>query len=65
MLKRKAAKHFSFFTFHLLPFAPSRLVKISCFRHLEKPIKTKENKVKHFLFILLFLSVLIGFILFF
>ena len=22
-----------------------------CFRHLEKPIKTKENKVKHFVFI--------------
>jgi len=20
-----------------------------CFRHLEKPIKTKENKVKHFI----------------
>ena len=25
--------------------------RISCFRHLEKPIKTKENRVKHFVFI--------------
>ena len=23
----------------------------SCFRHLEKPIKTKEHKIKHFVFI--------------
>ena len=40
----------------------------SCLRHLEKPIKTKENKVKHFLlflFIVLFLYVFIGFVLFF
>ena len=28
---------------------------MSCFRHLEKPIKTKENKKKHF--VLLFLYV--------
>ena len=33
---------------------------MSCLRHLEKPIKTKENKVKHF--VLLFLY---GFVLFF
>ena len=32
----------------------------SCFRHLEKPIKTKEHKIKH-----LFLYVFIGFPLFF
>ena len=32
----------------------------SCFRHLEKPIKTKEDKIKH-----LFLYVFIGFLLFF
>ena len=36
---------------------------MSCFRHLEKPIKTKENKRKHF--VLLFLYVFIGFVLFF
>ena len=24
------------------------ILEICCFRHLEKPIKTKENKVKHF-----------------
>ena len=36
---------------------------MSCLRHLEKPIKTKENKVKHF--VLLFLYVFIGFVLFF
>ena len=34
--------------------------RISCFRHLEKPIKTKEHKIKH-----LFLYVFIGFVLFF
>jgi hypothetical protein len=33
---------------------------MSCLRHLEKPIKTKENKIKH-----LFLYVFIGFVLFF
>ncbi len=32
----------------------------SCFRHLERPIKTKEHKIKH-----LFLYVFIGFPLFF
>ena len=35
-------------------FAPQRLcvqLIISCFRHLEKPIKTKEHKRKHFVFI--------------
>ena len=32
----------------------------SCFRHLEKLIKTKEHKIKH-----LFLYVFIGFLLFF
>ena len=26
----------------------TEVFRISCFRHLEKPIKTKENKVKHF-----------------
>ena len=31
---------------------------MSCLRHLEKPIKTKENKIKHFL---LFLFVFICF----
>jgi len=36
---------------------------MSCLRHLEKPIKTKENKRKHF--VLLFLYVFIGFVLFF
>jgi len=36
---------------------------MSCLRHLEKPIKTKENKVKHF--VLLFLYVFVGFVLFF
>ena len=38
----------------------TEVFRISCFRHLEKPIKTKENKVKH-----LFLYVFIGFVLFF
>ena len=35
-------------------FAPQRLcvqLIMSCFRHLEKPIKTKEYKRKHFVFI--------------
>ena len=35
-------------------FAPQRLcvqLIIRCFRHLEKPIKTKENMRKHFVFI--------------
>ena len=36
--------------------ASLRLVKkTSCFRHLEKPIKTKENKRKHFVFICFYL----------
>ncbi len=26
----------------------TEVFRISCFRHLEKPIKTIENKVKHF-----------------
>ena len=29
----------------------SHAFRIGCFRHLEKPIKTKENKRKHFVFI--------------
>ena len=38
----------------------TEVFRISCFRHLEKPIKTKEHKIKH-----LFLYVFIGFPLFF
>ena len=38
----------------------TEVFRISCFRHLEKPIKTKEHKIKH-----LFLYVFIGFVLFF
>ena len=37
-----------------LPFQVSHLRRSQscCFRHLEKPIKTKENKVKHFVLLL-------------
>ena len=31
----------------------TEVFRISCFRHLEKPIKTKEHKIKHFVFLLL------------
>ena len=33
----------------------SHAFRIGCFRHLEKPIKTKENKRKHFVFICFYL----------
>ena len=32
----------------------SHAFRIGCFRHLEKPIKTKENKRKHFLVFICF-----------
>ena len=47
-------------TFLLMIFIPIFREITSCFRHLEKPIKTKEHKIKH-----LFLYVFIGFPLFF
>ena len=33
----------------------TEVFRISCFRHLEKPIKTKEHKIKH-LFLYVFES---------
>ena len=47
-------------TFLLMIFSPIFREITSCFRHLEKPIKTKEHKIKH-----LFLYVFIGFVQFF
>ena len=38
-------------TFLLMIFIPIFREITSCFRHFEKPIKTKENKGKHFVFI--------------
>ena len=38
-------------TFLLMIFIPIFREITSCFRHLEKPIKTKEHKIKHFVFI--------------
>ena len=48
MLKRKAAKHFSFFTFHLLPFVPSRLVNNKLLSPFRKTNKNKRKQSKTF-----------------
>ena len=64
MLKRKAAKHFSFFTFHLLPFAPSRLVNNKLLSPFRKTNKNKRKQEKTF-FCLLFFYVFICFLMFF
>ena len=57
MLKRKAAKHFSFFTFHLLPFVPSRLVNNKLLSPFRKTNKNKRKQSKTFFCLfLLFLT---------
>ncbi len=48
--KNESLRLFCVFRVQIKIFASLRLC-VCCFRHLEKPIKTKENKRKHFVFI--------------
>ena len=58
LTQRRKAAEFSFTNTKCA--RETEVFRISCFRPLEKPIKTKEHKIKH-----LFLYVFIGFPLFF